>query len=216
MKNYLFLFLSLFPLTVFSQNLRFSIIGDPQISWMVPDKGGIERKGAVFGLNAGMGMDKFFAENYAFSTGITITNLGGKLSYPESLEYKIGNTTKIIPSGSTITYSLQYISVPLGLKFKTNEIGYSTYFANLGLNPMLNIRARASDTKNIIDKDNISEMVNLFNINYFITLGIQYSLGGTSALIGGLGYSAGFADVTRKADDKIGINTFTIRIGVLF
>jgi hypothetical protein len=212
MKKIVLLLMTLIPALIFSQNLRFSIVGDPQISWMVPDKGGISREGSVIGLNAGMGMDIFFAENYAFSTGLTISNLGGKLSYTDPIVYH----AKTIPAHSTIIYKLQYLSVPLGLKFKTNEIGYATYFANLGLNPMINIRARASDSEGITDLDNISENINRFNINYFITLGVQYSLGGSFALIGGLGYSSGFADVTSTANDKICINTLTIRIGVLF
>ena len=197
---------------LFSQNLRFSIIGDTQISWMVPDKGTISGEGPVVGINAGMGMDKYFAENYAFTLGLTISNLGGKLNYPDLMVYQ----DKTIPAHSTIIYKLQYISIPLGLKFKTNEIGYATYFANLGLNPMFNIRARVSDSEGITDMDNISEDINPVNINYFINLGIQYSLGGTTALIGGLGYSSGFADVTKKAGDKISINTVTIRLGILF
>jgi len=56
----------------------------------------------------------------------------------------------------------------------------------------------------------------LFNMNYFINLGVQYSLGGSAAIIGGLGYSSGFVDVTSRAADAININTFTIKLGVLF
>jgi hypothetical protein len=212
MKKIVLLLLMMIPSLLFSQKLKFSIVGDPQISWMVPDKGSISREGSVIGINVGMGMDKYFTENYAFSTGLTICNLGGKLSYPDSIVYQ----SKIIPAQSTITYKLQYLSVPLGLKFKTNEIGYATYFANLGLNPMVNIRARVSDSEGVTDLDNISEDINPFNINYFITLGIQYSLGGSTALIGGIGYSSGFADITKRANDNININSVTIRLGVLF
>jgi hypothetical protein len=212
MKKIVLLLMLLIPAGLFSQNLRFSIVGDPQISWMVSDKGSISGKGSVFGLNAGLGIDKFFTENYALSSGLTICNLGGKLSYPDPLDYQ----GKTIPANTTIIYKLQYISIPLGLKFKTNEIGYTTYFANLGLNPMINIRARVSDSKGITDLEDISKEIKLMNINYFINLGVQYSIGGSFSLIGGLGYSSGFTDITNRAVDKININTFTIKIGVLF
>jgi hypothetical protein len=216
MKPITVLILIVFPFTLFSQKIRFTVIGEPQISWMVPDRDNILRKGAIIGLNAGIGMDMFFAQNYAFSTGITISNLGGKLSYNDTLTYHSERDTKIIPTGSIIHYKIQYISVPLGLKFKTNEIGYATYFANLGLDPMVKIKARASDTEGNIENDDISDEISLFNINYFILLGAEYSLGGSTAIVGGLGYSSGFADVTSRAIDKVNLKTITIRIGILF
>ena len=212
MKNIVILFLLISPLSLFSQKIRFTVIGEPQISWMIPDRDDITREGANMGLNAGLGMDIFFAQNYAFSTGITLSNLGGKLSYKDSLRY---NDVRI-PAGSIISYKIQYLSVPLGLKFKTNEIGYITYFANLGLNPMVRIKARASDTEAILEKDNILDEIKFFNINYFILMGVEYSLGGSTAIIGGLGYSSGFTDVTSRGIDKININSLTIRIGILF
>lgn len=216
MKKIIALLLILLPVEVFTQNLRFTVIGEPCISWMAPDKEDISRDGAVLGLNAGMLLDVFFAPNYAFSTGLSVTNLGGKLNYPNPLIYKIDTGRDTIPEFSTIKYKLQYISIPVGLKFKTNEIGYMTYTANLGLNPMINIRSRATDDSNTLEKSNISEEIRLFNLNYFIMLGVEYSLGGPTSLIGGLGYSAGLLDVTNRQFDKIKINTFTIRVGILF
>jgi len=210
-------FLLLFtPLLASSQSLRFSLLADPQFSWMVPDSKTISSQGAVLGINTGLGMDYYFAENYAFSTGLTINNIGGKLIYSDSVQFPVGVNKINVAEGNTITYRLQYINIPIGLKFKTNEIGYTTYFANLGVTPMVNIRDRASDTSGKLDSDNIADAIMLFNMNYFINLGVQYSLGGSAALIGGLGYSSGFVDVTSLATAKININTFTIKLGILF
>lgn len=214
-KTILLLFL-LIPSAVFSQSARFSLLVDPQFSWMVPDSKDIKPRGAVMGVNAGMGIDFFFAENYAFSTGLTINNIGGKLQYPDTIRFTLTSGYASVPAGNTITYKLQYISIPLGLKFKTNEIGYTTFFANLGVTPMVNIRDRASDESGSLSKDNIAEDIMLFNMNYFINLGVQYSLGGSTAIIGGLGYSSGFVDVTSRSVDKINVNSLTIKLGILF
>jgi hypothetical protein len=216
MRKTILILLMFLPLFSEAQSLRFSILADPQFSWMVPDTKTTLSKGAVMGVNAGMGMDMYFAENYAFSTGLTINNIGGKLQYPDSVSFSLSTGKVFVQSGNTITYRLQYINIPLGLKFKSNEIGYTTYYANLGVSPMVNIRDRASDASGVLNKDNISEDIMLFNMNYFINLGVQYSLGGTTAFTGGLGYSSGFADVTSRAADKITINTFTIKLGILF
>ncbi len=216
MKKLSLLLIVLLPLLLSAQSLRFSLIADPQFSWMMPDSKKISSQGAVFGINAGMGMDYYFTENYAFSTGISINNIGGKLMYSDTISVRAGVTDILIPKGNTITYKLQYLNIPLGLKFKTNEIGYVTYTANLGISPMVNIRDRATDVSGSLDNDNISDDILLFNLNYFINMGVQYSLGGSTALIGGVGYSSGFVDVTTRAIDKIYIKSLSIKLGILF
>jgi hypothetical protein len=216
MKKTILYLLLFVPLVTQAQGIRFSLMADPQISWMVPDSKKITSDGAIFGINAGMGMDYYFTENYAFSTGISINNIGGKLQYADTLEIPSVAGNFSIPPLSTITFKLQYINIPIGLKFKTNEIGYMTYFANLGVTPMINVRDRASDVSETLDSENIADAVQLFNMNYFINLGIQYSLGGSTSLVGGLGYSSGFVDVTTGEKDKITVSTFTIKVGILF
>lgn len=216
MKKTIILLLLLTPIIASAQSLRFSLLAEPQLSWMTPDKKDISSKGALLGINAGLGIDYFFAENYAFSTGLSINNTGGRLEYPDTLNFDTGEGMIRVPAGNEITYRLQYINIPLGLKFKTNEIGYTTFTANLGVTPMINIRSRGTDISGSLEKDDIAEDIMLFNMNYFFNLGVQYSLGGSTALIGGLGYSSGFADVTSRSLDKITISSVTLRLGILF
>ena len=42
-----------------------------------------------------------------------------------------------------ITYKIQYLSIPIGLKLKTNQIGYLTFFTNIGLDPKIVIAGKA-------------------------------------------------------------------------
>ena len=37
--------------------------------------------------------------------------------------------------GNPVVYKIQYLSIPLGLKLQTNQIGYLTFFTDLGLDP---------------------------------------------------------------------------------
>jgi hypothetical protein len=209
------MFLSL-PLLSSAQGLRFTVLANPQFSWMVADVKNATSQGALLGINTGIGMDYYFAENYAFSTGVSINNTGGKIQYEDTVSFMVSTGNIDIPPLNTVTYKLQYINIPFGLKFKTNEIGYVTYFANMGVTPMITIRQRASDVSGLMEKDNISEDIEPFNMNYFINIGMQYSIGGSSAIIGGIGYSSGFVDVTTRSTDKITINTFSINLGLLF
>jgi hypothetical protein len=51
---------------------------------------------------------------------------------------------------------------------------------------------------------------------YFIEGGLEYSLGGNTALIAGLGYTSGFMDVTKRSADKFQTRAFSVILGVLF
>lgn len=191
-------------------------MANPQFSWHSFDSESIERKGMVVGLNTGIEMDIFFAEKYAFSTGLTISNKGGKLSYSDTVSFTTSDGNVLIPANKTITTRYQYLTIPFGLKFKTLEIGYSTYWINVGLTPMVNIKARGTDEDQQMEKANLIDDTNIFNINYFIEAGIEYSLGGNTAIIAGAGYNSGFLDISKNTNDRIFTNSFSLVVGVLF
>jgi hypothetical protein len=200
------------------QKLRFSVFANPCINWLSSDVKTIKGDGAAFGFDAGLTMDKFFASNYAFSTGVSIGSLGGNLRYGNSTSFRTPLGDTAIPAGSSVKFKLQYITIPLGLKFKTNEIGYFTYFAHLGFTLQANIKATGttSGSVHVLDNDNIGEEINFLNLGYHIGAGTEYSLGGNTALIIGITYTNGFIDITQNSDDKITTSSFAIRLGVLF
>jgi opacity protein-like surface antigen len=203
------------------QKLRFSIFVNPCINWLSSDVKTVKSDGATFGFDAGLTMDKFFAPNYAISTGISIGSLGGNLRYDSITPFSTHTGDVKVPAGSTVKYKLQYITVPLGLKFKTNEIGYFTYFAHLGFTLQANIKATgtSTDASQTLDNDNISENIGFFNLGYHIGGGVEYSLGGNTAIVIGITYTNGFVDITSNPsnpDDKITTSSFAIRLGVLF
>ena len=217
MKKYLFIsILALISVKAFSQDTRFTVFVDPQFSWMSSDIKTVESDGSKFGVNIGLNMDNFFAQNYAFTTGISIDNTGGNLTFENEKKLKISGTDTTLNPGSTVHYKLQYINIPLGLKLKTNEIGYLTFFANLGINGGINIKATGEVDNFELDSENISDEIKLFNLGYYIGAGVEYSIGGNSAIILGLTYTNGFIDITTDSDNKITLNNFAIRIGILF
>ena len=200
------------------QKIRFSVFVNPCINWLSSDVKTIKSDGATFGFDAGLTMDNFFAENYAFSTGISIGSLGGNLRYDSSTSFRTNTGDISLPGGSSVKYKLQYITIPVGLKFKTNQIGYFTYFAHLGFTLQANIKATgtSSGESNALDNDNISKEVGFFNLGYHIGGGLEYSLGGNTAIIVGITYTNGFIDITQNPDDKITTSSLAIRLGVLF
>ena len=219
MKKYLFiLILALISMRSFSQNTRFTVFVDPQFSSMSSDLKAVENDGSKLGVNIGLNMDNFFAKNYAFMTGISIDNTGGNLVFDDDKPLQTNGGIDTVPAGNSIAYKLQYINIPLGLKLKTNEIGYLTFFTHLGINGGINIKATAEVDDFELDNENISDEIRLFNLGYFIGAGVEYSIGGNSAVVLGLTYTNGFIDITSESDNdsKVTLSNFAVRIGILF
>lgn len=217
MQKYIFiLIIFLLPAGISAQKLSFSVVFDPQLAWLNPDSRILEGDGSRLGFNAGLVMDNFFAENYAFSTGFSILQTGGRLRLSDSVYFQDPSWLDTLPEGTGMEYKLQYITVPFSLKLKSNQIGYSTFFAHLGLNTHLNIRAQFTAEKaGLLDED-IKEEVRLFFMSYFIGGGIEYSLGGNTALITGLYYTSGFLDIRTTEDYGIRTGSLALRLGVKF
>ena len=204
----------------FSQGIRFGFFANPQISWLKPDIKEVTNEGSRSGINIGISMNSYFTNNYAFSTGISINRLGGKISYEDSTALQLTNRIDTLYPGNILTCKMQYITIPLGLKFKSDEIGYFTFFAKAGIDPMINISATGLTTDKIIDSESISDEINLFNLGYHLEIGIQYSLGGQTALQFGLNYQNGILDITTDGEnqlaDKIILNSVSMHCGIIF
>lgn len=206
------------PLAILSdaQNVRFSFMANPQLTWFSGKDDNYQANGSFPALNTGLEIDAFFTENYAFSTGITLNNIKGGVIYNDSLMYNISNSGSILPSGSRMTFNLQYISVPIGLKFKTIEIGYTTYWLNAGLTPMFLVKSKVSDESDTFEKTEFKDETSFYHMNYFIEGGIEYSLGGNTAIVAGLGYYSGFLDITKNSSYRLISEGFAIVLGIQF
>jgi hypothetical protein len=218
MKKYLIL--SIFVLSslgIFAQNMRFTVFADPKFSWMSPDLKDVTSEGSKLGINIGLNVDNYFAKNYAFMTGVSIDNTGGKLKYDFDKEIKTNSSADdTIPAGSVLDYKLQYINIPLGLKFKTNQIGYTTFYTHLGINGGIKIKATGEVDNFELNNENISDEVKLFTLGYFIGAGVEYSIAGSTAIVVGLTYTNGFIDITPDKNNKVTLSNFAIRLGILF
>lgn len=218
MKRLFVFILAVNTLTVFSQSaIRLGAHIDPIVTWFSPRTSNIERDGARLGYNGGLIVETYFKPNYAFVSGLSLTSLGGNLMYTDSasLSTSSGNNV-IIPNNTTVAYNLTYLSIPVALKLKSNEIGYITYYAQMGFTPQFNIGSRATSTDDLLNKDNVSKEINLFNLSYFFGGGIEYNIGGQTSLITGIFFNNGFIDVFSSSRHKAVVNFFNLRIGMMF
>jgi len=200
--------------------ISFGIHADPIICWFGSDIKETQNDGARPGFNFGLNFNKYFAPNYSFSTGISIINAGGRLTSSETTVMEFTNFNATVLPGEPVIYKIQYISIPLGLKLQTNQIGYITFFTDLGLDPKFVIGGKADiPSLDITGEKAISEL-GAFNVSYHITAGIEYSLGGTTAMVLGLNFENNFLDITEdngaQLNDKVTHKLMSFRIGIIF
>jgi len=215
--NVIILFLA--TTSVFGQDVKFGVFFDPVVTWWKSDVSDVTVEKARLGFDFGLSADCYFSENYAFATGISLFNTGGTLKYRHDdliLYTKDGDVP--IASGSTVKYKIQYVKIPVALKFKTHRIGRFVYSANLGFDPMVRVSTRVefNDTDNHIKSATANKETKLFNLGWHIGGGAQYSLGGDVAVFGGLSFMNTFVDITRPAHDQITSNHLGFRIGIMF
>lgn len=217
-----FLFLFIIPAGIIHAQkiISIGIHADPVYSWFSPDISEVKNDGGRPGFNFGLTFNSYFTPNYSFSTGISLMNGGGKLVSKKAtiIEFKNSNST-VLP-GETVIYKVQYLAIPLGIKLQTNQIGYLTFFSDLGLDPKVVIGGKADIPSLEISGENAMNELNLFNLSYHVTAGIEYSLGGTTAILLGLNFDNNFLDITKdngvQPIDKVSHKMLSFRVGINF
>ena len=203
-----------------STNIRFGVFADPLITWFSSDTKITANEGSRAGFNFGVSLNKYFSKNYSFSTGLSLMIAGGNLHHSDTIPMYFNNYTVKVNPGQVIDYRIQYIDIPLGLKFETNQIGYITYFTDAGFDPKIMISSKVDIPSQSISKEVATKEVGFFTLSYHIMTGIEYSLGGNTAFIFGIGYENNFIDITRDREkqpkDRIAQNIIRFRLGVNF
>jgi hypothetical protein len=205
---------------------RFGLKAAPSLSWMRPETRGYESEGVKLGFTYGVISDFSLGEFYAVSTGLQISSFGGKLKFPHRHDtFGDGERTR--------EYSLRYLEIPLLLKMHTQEIGYITYFGQFGFSPGMNLRAYADDRSRYQpigaspititdDEVDIKGETPFFRLALVVGLGMEYSLGGRTALLGGLTFNNGFTNVLKGNNPVTGrkqsavTNYLELTLGVMF
>ena len=202
------------------QKIVFGLHADPVISWFSSDIRQVKNVGARPGFNFGLTYNKYFTSNYSFSTGISLLNAGGRLVSSDTVVMHFPNFKATVLPGNPVVYKIKYLVFPVGLKLQTNQIGYLTFFSDLGLDPKIVISRKADIPSLSITGENASYEISMFNLSYHITAGIEYSMGGTTAFLLGLNFDNNFLDITKdngnQPVDKVSQRILSFRLGVNF
>lgn len=173
--------------------------------------------GSHFGFNSGLIFQYAISENYSFSTGISIRSNSGKLRFSNTDSLLFSNKYRTYYNNDLVLIKIQYIDIPLGMKFMTNQYGRFDFFAELGLDMMIRVKAMArSDEENNDSGYDARDFVRGFNVGYFLGGGIDYALTENTTLFTGLKFSNGLMNLTKLHSSRLAANALIFSLGILF
>jgi hypothetical protein len=144
-------------------------------------------------------------ENYYFSTGFWLTSKRAGLSYTDGVDR------------ITQSYNLQYIQLPATLKFYTNEVGLDKrIFFQFGPTFDIKISEKLKDGDR---SQRVIEDFRFFDMTLYTAVALEYQIGNTTRIIGGISYCRGLINAAPEAinEDIIYKNDyFGIELGVMF
>ncbi len=187
------LFLSSITFTSYSQvklGLRFA----PNISLnSIQTEGNfknVDKSGSSVRFSAGPIADFFFADNYAFTTGLWYTVK--RAAIEGTIADEQGG-----PISVNSKYNLQYLQIPVALKFYTNEVATDlrVYF-QLGGTLDFKIAEKAKDEdQNFLYKERDGKSAfKPIDVGLLIGAGAELVMGTNTAVFGGLNYNRGLVD----------------------
>lgn len=192
----------------------------PKVNWFHPNETHLKNGPVRMGFEGGLRLDYRIEKWYSLSFGLNLSQTGGNLSYADTLPIDLGKGLVKLQPGTKVTYRLQYFELPVAMKFVLPEIGYSTLFVEIGLDPMFNSRAVIDATDNNIQKESYKDGIHKFNLAWHTGLGMNYSLGGMLSLQFAIVYKNTFLDVTKENElqkkDNSRINQVGLTVGIVF
>lgn len=200
------------------ESARLSFTASPTLNWMKSGLNQISKGKTIVGFDFGLNADIYFdrQERYALTTGLLVSNTGGELDYYLTPQFEFAG--EILSGRTSIRYHLQYIVIPLAIKLKTSLNRRWNYWGQFGVSNYINIKAKGDSNTGVLNKTDINEEVNLFNMALNVGVGSLYDLGDDNFISVGLIYKNGFTDVTTNNyfKEKTTINSLMLNLGLVF
>lgn len=181
------------------------------------------------GLNLRIGLgpvaDFYINEKYAISSGLFYTVKSVGFLVPKSFSSQNLPNIATKDLASEAVFNLQYLQVPLTMKLFTSELfDRSRLFLQFGGLFDLKIAEKALDkTRNplYLYEQTVSGQPDVFgfgDVNLLIGFGVEHRLSNGEAILVGINYTRGLADISTKTFQDINIknNLFAIDLGFKF
>jgi len=188
--------------------------------FVAENKYNLEKESSGLHLGVGVIADYFFAQNYAFSTGLLFRGKGSEITYTYSHDDGSGAT---VTTAGKDDIALQYLELPVTLKLFTNEIapGAVAYF-QVGGSLNTKVAAKVNDRK-VIDGEKVLKRFNIFETDVLLGGGVEYQMGQSTKIFAGLTYHRGLTDIDDYYEKLLGDknialknNSVSLDLGVKF
>ena len=201
-----------------AQQWQFSVQLDPAVNWFFSDSRYLTNAGGQFGFRAGVETSWFFIDRVGLLLGASYDLRKANLLYVDtSLNVTpVYSDPVLMAKGSVLKTSAQYIYIPVGLKMKAVRIGYWTVTSAVGLSMNFRLSHSIESRAMGINKTNAVDFFTWGFPGYFFRLGTEYSLGGRSAVDGGIAYHGTFSAVAKPGLGKLYYHNFTFHLGFIF
>lgn len=229
MKKVWLLSLSImFASASFSQENIFSLGFNvsPNIGWLsvtdtdIEDDYSFDHEGSTarMGFAYGLMVEYHFTENYHLSASVNHLMTGGRFTGTNTETGDltlptVANQDKVYFATNYSPVKLNYLHIPVGLRLKTNEIGYFRYFGNLGFAGAFGIGSKtdvnlsyyefdeANNTavaETDVLRENTEFQARFLSTFFTVGAGAQYSMGGNTLLHFGLDVNIGLGNIVSK------------------
>jgi hypothetical protein len=181
----------------------------------------IENNGASIRFSAGPFADFFFADNYAFHTGLWYT------VKRSAIRGNIATNGTTVPA--TSLYNLQYLQIPAAIKLYTNEVApdLRIYFLLGGTFDIKIAEKQKNELNNFLynARDDDKRAYKPIDAGILLGAGLELLMGETTIFYGGINYNRGLINTlggieyngTKINNDlKLGNSYSSLEIGIKF
>lgn len=188
----------------------------PAVDFFTTNTDGLSADAVRFKFGAGLMAEYAITNNYAFVFGLEWKGAGAALAY-ENAYYESqqqstqGQTFRLMSRN----YRNDYINIPISMKLMTNEIGYFTYFAQVGADLSVLVSSKALDNGAFVDSTgaispnsieidyrDVYSQSSFANIRLRVGVGAEWNFSENTSLVFSVTYHHGFIDVLRDADNE--------------
>jgi hypothetical protein len=217
--NKVFIAISIVMISIssYAQKIQGGLNGFSNLTWLKSNVSTYSNDGLKLGFSWGVFIDYQLAKNYFFSPSLQFLYGGAKLEITSD-EFTQHNK-----------YRLNYVSLPLTIKMKTNEIGYFTYFGQFGIDPSFMIKAMAdiqtdsTFTSSSYLQEDVNVKSDMFPIRLalIVGLGCEYNFIGNTSLVTSVTFNNGFVNILKnnsitETDEHANMHYLALNVGIKF
>jgi hypothetical protein len=177
-----------------------------------------------FGYGYGVNLEFYFTQNYGLATGVEV--LAFQANYTNTTDTLVSG--KVSTSDQTVhQQSMQYLEIPLLLKFRTNSIGMIKSYGEFGLslggllsasdnNTVTRSGVLINTTSTTTNAVNIYSSSSFFRVGLDVGLGLEYNIAGPTSIQGAIHYDNAFTNMNSNSNNSVIMKGINLVIGVLF